>query len=75
MSLLLDEVTKAKRLPSPEMRKAIRREAGVSQTRLAAELGIDRVTLARWESGGRTPRGDLLMKYSDLLTELQGIAS
>ena len=71
MSQLLEDVRKARRLPSPEMRRAIRMEAGVSQTRLAAELGVDRVTLARWESGDRTPRGELLGRYTDLLDELQ----
>jgi transcriptional regulator with XRE-family HTH domain len=71
MSLLLDDVRKARRLPSPAMRKQIRVEAGVSQTRLAAELGVDRVSLARWESGDRTPRGDLLNRYTDLLVGLQ----
>ena len=73
MSLLLENVRKARRLPSPAMRKAIRREAGVSQTRMAAELRVDRVTVARWESEGpdaRTPRGELLDRYADLLTGL-----
>lgn len=72
MSVLLEEVRKAKRLPSPQMRKSIRVEAGISQTRMAAELGVDRVTVARWETpGDRTPRGELLERYSDLLMGLQ----
>jgi transcriptional regulator with XRE-family HTH domain len=72
MSQIVEEVRLARRLPSPRMRKQIRVDAGVSQTRMAAELGVDRVTLARWETpGDRTPRGELLEPYSDLLGRLQ----
>lgn len=64
------EVHARLRLPSPAMAREIRRAAGVSQMRLAHELGVTGVTVGRWESGSRSPRGDLLVAYVDLLDEL-----
>ena len=59
---------------SPALRaedEAIREGAGVSQVRLARALGVHRVTVARWESGDRTPRGTLRERYTALLDELR----
>jgi len=67
---LLDEVRRGRRLPPPAQAKAIRREAGLSQERLAAVLGVHRVTVARWEDGVRKPRGPLRAAYADLLAGL-----
>lgn len=53
------------------MARAIRIEAGVSQERLALELGVDQATIARWESGARRPRGPLAIAYGDLLRRLR----
>jgi transcriptional regulator with XRE-family HTH domain len=61
----------ARRLPPPDLAKAIRAAAGVSQQRLADELGVHRVSVARWELGQRRPRGRLLHAYADLLDALQ----
>lgn len=68
---LLDEVRERMRLLDPPEGAAIRRRAGVSQDRIAAELGIHRVTVARWESGSRRPRGELFRRYADLLNGLE----
>ena len=32
-----------------------RAKSGWSQERIAAEIGVDRATLSRWEAGKRTP--------------------
>ena len=69
MSGLVEEL-RARRLPPLEQRRSIRRDAGVSQERLARELGVHRVTVARWELG-RDPRGRLRERYLDLLAALQ----
>jgi DNA-binding transcriptional regulator YiaG len=61
----------ARRLPPPHQAKAIRQAAGVSQQRLADELGVHRVSVARWELGQRRPRGQLLLAYTNLLDVLQ----
>lgn len=70
---LLREVRAARQLPAPRVRKAVRLAAGVSQQRLADELKVGRVTVARWESNARnarSPRGQLLIRYSHLLASL-----
>jgi DNA-binding transcriptional regulator YiaG len=51
--------------------RAIRQAAEVSQERMAGELGVHRVTVARWETGRRRPRGPLLHAYVALLDALQ----
>jgi transcriptional regulator with XRE-family HTH domain len=57
-------------LPPPAVRRAIREAAGVSQADIAAALGVDRVTVTRYESGARTPRGERLAAYVRVLREL-----
>jgi DNA-binding transcriptional regulator YiaG len=68
---LVEEARQARRLPTPELARAIRRNADVSQERMANELGVHRVTVARWEAGQRRPRGQLLQAYAALLDALQ----
>ena len=63
MTTLATEVAARRRLPDPAVAKAIRIAAGVSQERLARELGVHRVTIARWEVGPRAPRGQLAVQY------------
>ena len=67
MSALIDEVRLSASLPPPPAARRIRVRAGVSQERFAAELDVHEVTVARWESGTRTPRGDLRVRYARLL--------
>lgn len=71
MDDLIAEVRAHQRLPRPADARAIRLTAGVGQTRLAKELGVHRVTVARWELGTRHPRGRLLERYVELLGVLQ----
>jgi DNA-binding transcriptional regulator YiaG len=71
MSVLVEHVRAARRLPPPAVARAIRASAGVSQQRLADELGVCRVTVARWEIGARTPRGEIRLRYVDLLDQLR----
>lgn len=70
MSGLIEQVRLARRLPAPAIAKAIRQAAGVSQSAVADELAVHRVTVARWESGDRRPQGDLLRRYVELLDAL-----
>lgn len=71
MGTLVEVVGKARRLPPPATARAIRRAAGVSQARLAVELGVHRVTVARWELGTRTPSGRHRLAYVELLEDLR----
>ena len=60
------------------MRRAIRLDRKLTQQDIAdtitANVGrkVYRETVARWEAGDRTPRGDLLLAYVELLDELRG---
>jgi DNA-binding transcriptional regulator YiaG len=71
---LMHEVRARRTLPGPALARAIREAAGVSQSRLAEELGVDRVTVTRWEGGHRRPRGARAVAYAALLAELQDAA-
>jgi transcriptional regulator with XRE-family HTH domain len=74
MGTLLAEVRQELALPAPGVAREIRQAAGVSQARLAAELGVAELTVARWEGGARTPRGDMRRRYARLLAELDEAA-
>lgn len=50
--------------------RAIRERAGLSLAELAAEIGVDRSTLWRWETRRRRPRGEAALRYLALLEEL-----
>lgn len=64
-------VRQARRLPPPEMAKAIRRAAGVSQEAIANEIGVSRQTIAFWESGARRPSTSHLSAYLRALNMLE----
>jgi DNA-binding transcriptional regulator YiaG len=71
---LIEEV-RARRLPPPTVRRAIRLAAGVSQVRMAGELGVHRLTFVRWETGAHEPQGERRERYARLLAELQQVSS
>jgi transcriptional regulator with XRE-family HTH domain len=71
MGDLLQEVRAVRRLPPPAMARAIRLAAGVTQARLARELGVDRTTVLRWELGKRRPSRRVARAYAELLANLQ----
>lgn len=68
---LADEVRSRRALPPPSMARAIRESAGVTQSRLAAEIGVTRATVARWEAAIRHPRGKHRERYAAALRDLQ----
>jgi DNA-binding XRE family transcriptional regulator len=70
-SNLIDEVRANRRMPSPETARMIRRAAHVTQARMAREIGVDRVTFIRWESGATRPRPELRARWAALLEDLQ----
>jgi DNA-binding transcriptional regulator YiaG len=75
MPALLDEVRLAVSLPDAAARMAIRRRAHVSRERMAAELGVHVISVARWERGTRNPHGDLRVRYAWLLELLDQVAT
>lgn len=71
-------VTKAqalKRLPPPSLARAIREAARVSQVDVAEDLDVHPTTVARWEAGLRRPRGELLVRYVELLDQLREVSA
>ena len=46
--------------------KALRLRLGLTQTELAAEIGVHQVTVARWETGGKTPLPIIQRALADL---------
>ena len=75
MGTLADEVQLMATLPVPAERMAIRRRARVSRERVADELGVQPLAVARWERGTREPRGELRLRYSRLLRMLDEIVT
>jgi transcriptional regulator with XRE-family HTH domain len=59
-----------RRLPEPELRRLIRVRAGVPQADLAAELGVNRASISRYENGRREPYGPVLRAYIEALDRL-----
>ena len=53
----------------PVRLKQLRREKGVTQTELAAHVGVRRAAVANWETGVRTPGNDAvtaICRYFDV---------
>lgn len=71
---LAEDCRTMKRLPGPALARAIRVDAGVTQARLAQELGVHWTTVARWEAGRRSPRGRLRLAYAQVLASLREVA-
>lgn len=74
ISELESKVRARRALPPPDMRRAIRKAAGLTHGDMAEPLGVSRHAIARWEAGTRTPRGPLLQQYGDLLQQLRDLA-
>jgi DNA-binding transcriptional regulator YiaG len=75
MVTLIEQARLAASLPSPAARMAIRRRAHISRERMAAELGVHVISVARWERGTRNPHGDLRVRYARLLELLDEVAT
>jgi DNA-binding transcriptional regulator YiaG len=54
--------------------RAIRERANVSIRELADSLEVHEATVARWESGARSPRGPIALRYAELLRALAEVA-
>jgi DNA-binding transcriptional regulator YiaG len=51
--------------------RRIRIRADVSLREFAAPLGVSAVTVYRWETGERSPRGKKALAYAELLRALE----
>jgi transcriptional regulator with XRE-family HTH domain len=57
-------------LPVPDVRRLLRKNAGLTQHDIAEIVGVDRAAVTRWESGLRAPRGANALAYAGLLERL-----
>lgn len=81
-SLTLPEELRARRdLPSPALRREIRKAAGVSQAAIAREVEritgerLTRRSVSTWEKDTRKPTGANLAAYVQVLRMLQGFGA
>ena len=51
----------------PVLARSKRIQAGITQREIGDVLGVTGVTISRWETGKRLPRGDLARRYLALL--------
>ena len=75
MTATLEELTlrvRARRdLPPPEVRRALRRAAGIPMRDVAEIVGVTRQAVALWELGKREPRNKNLETYAEVLRTLR----
>ena len=73
MSARVDDLVaklRAKVLPPPDVCRSIRIASGATQDEVAEAIGVDRATVSRWESGSRSPRGDIRRRYAEVVDVL-----
>lgn len=68
---VIDETRARRELPAPTLARAIREAAGVSQSAIARDLGVTRMTVCRWESGRCRPSIEHVAAYAEILRALQ----
>lgn len=64
-------VTAARQMLAGGTGRAIRKDAGLSLADAGSVVGVDQVTVWRWETGRRVPRSEHALKYGALLRALQ----
>ena len=74
MTTLEQKVRARRSLPPPEVRRALRVGAGLSQQDIATEVHVHRETVSRWERGERAPQGQHLVAYLEVLSDLRRLA-
>ena len=67
----LEQARKRRALPSPRVRRELRRRLGISQEVIAQAVGVSRITLLHYEFGRRRPSGERLERYLDVLDRLK----
>lgn len=58
-------------LPSPASRRALREQAGASRESVAAAVGVTPGAVYFWEKGLRSPKGENLLRYVEVLALLR----
>jgi len=68
---LIASVRARRNLPPPVMRRAIRLAANTSLRAVAEAVGVTPQAVAFWEQGDRTPAGQRLVRYVEVLRSLE----
>ncbi|WP_033338946.1 helix-turn-helix domain-containing protein [Catenuloplanes japonicus] len=71
----LVETIRATRLPPPSECRAIRQRSGATLAEVAAEVGVDPMTISRWERGLNKPNRARAITYRHLLDALAAIGT
>ncbi len=58
-------------LPRPAERRALRKALGLTLHEVAELIGCSHVAVLHWEKGERTPQGENLTRYRELLDALR----
>jgi DNA-binding transcriptional regulator YiaG len=58
-------------LPPPAEMRAIRERAGLSLHDVAKAIGCTHAAVGFWETGARTPQGEMLHRYMEALRTMQ----
>ena len=70
LDTVIAKIKSKQAFPPPAVRRNLRERAGLTQHDVAGVLGIDRASVARYESGIREPRGEILRRYAEVLDRL-----
>lgn len=66
------KISKARALARSGAARSIRLAARLSLSEMAAPIRVSAVTIYRWETGQRSPRGEAAARYAELLESLMG---
>lgn len=69
------EIARARALIRGGDAQRIREQSGLTRSEVARSLEVDDSTVARWETGARTPRGEDAVRYARLLRELRKVGA
>ena len=58
---------------TPAVARDLRRQSGLSLYEVGAALGVSHAAVWRYETGQRIPRGDVAVRYLDLLRRAAGV--
>ncbi len=70
---LVAQVLRARALPKPAERRAIRERAGLPTSAIAGAVGVTRQAVCNWEKGIRNPTGVRLDLYLRVLQQLRDL--
>lgn len=71
----LDKIKSRLSLPSPDECQGIRKAVGLSQSDVAAEVGVSTETISRWESGRTLPQHRHRATYLAVLDDLRRLGA